>query len=258
MIRMIQSVHKAMRILSVIANGKSAPVSLARIAQETGWPKPTCAHIVETLCQDGYVQRVSHSEGYRLGPALYHLTRYGRYDEELISLCHPVLKWMERTAQATAMLAVVENGQKFIIDYVDTEPKMFPEYQQIRKDDLYRTASGRVILSRMDRAQAEEIYRQYGAPPPGAWDGVTSWDSLCRELERIRSQPTASVQNASTTGIACALMHGSVCLGAVGLGWLHDSLTEEALRVQRRRAEQTLLRGTREIERRLSYQADET
>ena len=172
---MIQSVHKAMRILSVIADGKSAPVSLAHIAAETGWPKPTCAHIVETLCRDGYVQRVSHSEGYRLGPALYHLTRYGRYDEELISLCHPVLKWMERTAQATAILTVVENRQKFIIDYVDTEQKMFPEYQQIRTDNLYRTATGRMLLSRMDRRQVEEIYRQYGNPAAGEWDEVTSW-----------------------------------------------------------------------------------
>lgn len=251
---MIQSVQKAMRILSVIANGKAAPVPLWRIAQETGWPKPTCAHIVETLCAEGYVQRVSHSEGYRLGPALYHLTRYGRYDEELISLCHPVLKWMERASQATAMLAVVENGQKFIIDYVDTEPKMFPEYQQIRKDDMYRTASGRVILSRMDRGQVEEIYRQYGNPPPGAWDEVTSCETLYRELERLRSQPSASVENGRSTGIACALMHGSACLGAIGLGWRHDTLTEEERLSQRRRAEQTLIRGTREIQRRLSYQ----
>ena len=211
---------------------------------------------METLCADGYVQRVSHSEGYRLGPALYHLTRYGRYDEELISLCHPVLRWMERTAQATAILTVVQNRQKFIIDYVDTQYKMFPEYQQIRTDNLYHTATGRVILSRMDRRQVEEIYRQHGNPAAGEWDEVTSWESLCRELETLRMQPVVAIRNPGTAGCACALMRGTECLGAVGLAWLCEEGTEEAQSMRRSRIEQTLLRGVREIHRRLSYQAE--
>lgn len=249
---MIQSVQKAMQILSVISNGKNEPVTLAQIAQITGFPKPTCAHIVETLCQSGYIEHVSRSEGYRLGLAVYHLTRYGRYGEELIALCRPVLKWMESNSQAAALLTVIRNQQKFIIDYVDTGKHLFPEYQQVRTDDIYRTAGGRVILAHMDRDQLMDIYHKYGAPPQGVWEGVTSFDTLCRELERLRTQPVVAVRNSSAIGNACALMHGASCLGAVGLGW-HVTPDAPATAERHRKIERVLVEGTREIQRRLQY-----
>lgn len=254
---MIQSVAKAMRILAVIADGKAEPVPLGVIAAQSGYPKPTCAHIVDTLCEQGYVQRVSHAGGYRLGPALYHLTRYGRYEEELISVCHPVLRWMEHNTQATALLAVMENRQKFIIDYVDSSPRMFSEYQLIRRDALYRTATGRAILSRMDRVQLEEIYRQYGAPLEGEWAEVTDFDSLCREVEYLRMQKVVPVHQSLTSGCACALMQGEICIGAVGLGWWNGDLPQNELAALQQRMERVLRRGVKEIERRLSYQAQE-
>lgn len=247
---MIHSIQKAMRILAVIADGKNEPVALARIAQETGYPKPTCAHIVETLCADGYAQRTPR--GYRLGPGLYHLTRYGRYRSELVELCHPVLRWMERESRATAILAVVENRQKFIIDTVETEPRLYTESQNIRTDELYRTATGRVLLAHMDRREAEAMYRQYGNPHPGAWEGVNSLDSLLHECERVRRQPVETVYSGDAVGMACALVHSGVCLGAVGLGWREDAPAPGKLR----RMEQTLVRGVREMQRRLTYQGE--
>ena len=143
--KMIQSVQKAMEILRVVSDGKNHPVPLMEIAQKTGYPKPTCAHLLETLCHDGYAERVSHAEGYRLGAAAYYLTRYGSFEQPLVSLCRPVMRWMERKTHATVILSVLRNRQKFIIAYADTEQNLLREHPSICMDDLYRTATGRAM-----------------------------------------------------------------------------------------------------------------
>ena len=155
---MIHSVEKAMKILAVISNAKNAPVTLMELSNQTGIPKPTCSHLLETLCHDGYARRVSHTEGYVLGPAVYHLTRYGRYEKELVTLCRPIMRWMEKKSHATVVLSVIQNHQKFIIDYADDEQNLFSEHPQIRTDEIYRTATGRAILSHMDRNEVRAIW----------------------------------------------------------------------------------------------------
>jgi len=255
---MIQSVHKAMRILSVISDGKNQPVTLMEIASATGYPKPTCAHILQSLCMDGYVERISHSEGYRLGLNLHHLTRFGRYDQELVTLCRPVLKWMEKNSNATALLSVIQNNQKFIIDNVDTGHRIFDEYQQVRKDDIYRTATGRAILAQMDLKQVKEIYQKYGNPEPGDWDEVQSFDELCRQLDIIRMQKIIIADGSpgkrkKVIGYACPIFRQSTCVGAVGLGWRIPGEKDEAFKDQEEKIKNILLKGKKEIQRRLDY-----
>ena len=76
---MIQSVKKAMDILTVLSATPEVPIPLGELAERTNINKSTCAHIVDTLCESFYVERVSRKDGYRLGPWAYMLSRYGHY-----------------------------------------------------------------------------------------------------------------------------------------------------------------------------------
>lgn len=89
---MIQSVKKAMDILTVLSENSDEPIMLSELAEKTGLNKSTCAHIVDTLCESFYVERVSRKEGYRLGPWAYMLSRYGGYHRTLIKISSSVLK----------------------------------------------------------------------------------------------------------------------------------------------------------------------
>ena len=257
---MIQCVQKTMRILAVISDGMNHPVPLQRIADTTGYPKPTCVHILETLCADGYVERVSHSDGYRLGLAMHHLTRCGLYDQELVALCRPILKWMERNSHATALLSVIRSNQKFIIDRVETTERIFTETHQIRLDDIYRTATGRAILAQMSREQVEEIYRRYGNPLQEDWPEVTSFESLCDELDAIREQPIVAaggshvVEGTVVKGYARPIFRGEECVGAVGLGWKYRLDEKIDFEKEESNIHRILMKGSREIQRRLSYE----
>lgn len=257
---MIHSVQKAMQILSVLSDEKNRPVPLMEIAEKTGFPKPTCSHILETLCFEGYAVRVSQAEGYILGPSTYHLTRYGRYAEDLVLLCRPVMRWMERKSHATVILSVIQSNQKFIIDYSDTEQNLFAEHPRIRIDDIYRTATGRAILAHMNREQLKAVWEKYGQPAPGHWNRVSTYDSLLDELEKIRKMDVviteASQKDGSkiAAGYACPLFRRKVCIGAVGLAWTLPSADMQVSSETEEMLCRILLKGTSEIHRRLSYE----
>ena len=88
----IKSLKKALRILNTLSDGQNKPVTLSELSLLTGTTKSTCAHILSTLVSEGYAERVSHTKGYVLGPAAYCLSRYGKYDDEFIALCRPVMR----------------------------------------------------------------------------------------------------------------------------------------------------------------------
>jgi len=256
---MVAVIQKSMKILSVIADGMGAAVTLQRISELTGYPKPTCARILATLCEDGYAVRVSHSEGYRLGPSLYYLTRHGRYDEELVSLCAPVVRWLERKSHATVVLSVIQSGRKFIIDYADREQHLFEEKERIRIGDIYRTATGRAILAHMSEGEVREIYERYGNPEPGHWDRVRSYSDLVAALAELRcekivvSSAISAKRLHNARGYACPIFRGGLCIGAIGIAQ-EESAPEGISAARDRELRDLVWRGTKEIHRRIAYE----
>ena len=253
---MIESVRKAMKILSVISDAAGGALTLAEISERTGYPKPTCAHITKTLAEEGYVLRISHTVGYTLGPGAYYLTRYGRYEEKLISICRPVMRYMERKSGAAVILSVIKNSDKFIIDTYDTSQNMFKKRAQIRIDDIYRTATGRAILAEMSDEDAIAVYKKHGPPPRGHWDEVDGIESLLSELKNIRKQKIVitgrhgSKNDRPALGIARAIFDKKHCVGAVGLAVWDEGIGDEEL--EKLRA--ILIRGAAEIQRRLTFE----
>lgn len=256
---MIESVRKAMRILSVISNAAGKAVTVTEISACTSYPKPTCAHILKTLAEEGYVLRISHTEGYALGPRAYYLTRYGRYEEELVSLCRPVMRYMERKSGAAIVLSVIRNSDKFIIDTHDTSQIMFKERAKIRVDDIYRTAAGRAILAEMRKEDVIAVYEKHGLPPFGHWDEVDSIESLLTELRKIQKEKIVitrghnSKEDRYAIGIAKAIFDKKHCVGAIGLAVWDEGIDDEELEKLRR----VLIKGAAEIQRRLNFEKND-
>lgn len=245
---MISSVQKAMNIMSVISDGRANAVTLSEIAQKTGYPKPTCSHILQTLCFEGYTEKVSHSSGYILGPATYCLTRYGRYEEELISICRPVLRIMEKRLNTTVLLSVIQSEKRFIIDAADSVHKIFKNNETISEGKIYNTATGRAILAQADYETLERVYAKYGAPKDDEWSGVTDFDSMVSTLKELRKNDIVTKKNdSSSTSFARAIFRDMECVGAIGFSsFVKNSEHKNSLC-------RILIGGTKEIQRRLDY-----
>lgn len=256
---MIQSIKKALNILSVLGEAKNEPVTLKSISEITGYTKPTCAHILETLCDEGYAESISRFGGYILGPTAFCLTKWGRYGEELISISSPILRWMAKKSDTHAVFAVIKSRRKYVIEYADSDVFYDKNSTRITVDDIYRTATGRAILAYMDKKSVSEIYDKYGPPQNDHWNSVTSYETLILELEKLKKQKIiiSGIENGRYTygyiGFAIPIFHKRKCLGAVGLAYDTKGLTRLLDTEREALIKNVLMRGAAEIERRLSY-----
>lgn len=214
---MIKSVKKAMDILTVLSATSEKPITLQMLAERTGMNKSTCAHIVDTLCDTLYVERVSRTQGYRLGPWAYMLSRYGRYQNTLVSISTPVLKWLYAKTNATVFISVVCNGYKYIVYHIDKAGILPMSDGSIIQGFLETTATGLLLMAHMD---AETLNHALSHPP----EEDSPYPSLSAEelqiiLQKIRADEYAyrSVDLHRTQSYAFGVsLQGSV-VAAIGI-----------------------------------------
>lgn len=217
---MIASIQKATRILTVVADNGAVPTPLCKIAERTELAKPTCSHIVSTLVQEGFLIKISPSKGYVIGPAAYCLSRFGRYKSDLIAVCRPIMQYLYNTLGHCVVLAVIEGSTKYVIDYID-DGTIFEQKQKIRKDDIYRTATGRAILKNMTEDEISDIWQKYGKPSSREWAEIQSLDDLLeyrsKDGNSVISTQTPFGKDFVSLGYAMAIMRGVRCVGALGI-----------------------------------------
>ena len=257
---MIQSVQRAMRILSVLGDSYDAPVTLTLIGQKTGLPVPTCAHIVSTLEEEGYALKVSRAKGYVLGPAAYYLSRFGRYKTDLISVCRPVMQYLHRNLGRAVILAVIEGGAKYVIDYVD-DGKSFHTKEQIRMDYVYRTATGRAILLNLSAERMYELFQKLGTPLEDDWPEVRDFEDLKILAAKAGKNDVQKVVHLNRTtgmlevGYGTALFDDSGCVGAIGIAVGIYPEEEKAFLEEEKRFYRLLKYSGKEITKKLSEEA---
>lgn len=254
---MITCVEKTIRILEAISSGKSQPVSLSAISRKTGINKSTCSHIVSTLLEEGYLERISATKGYRLGPALFCLTIYGRYNGEFIETCRPILQWLHKKTGYAVGLATIQNGRTYVIKYINSSPKTLTNEGEIYPEDIYRTPAGRIILANMSDKELLEIYEKNGQPVRGYWDEVTSYETLKEQLKKIDGQGVLRVidppdkNNIIWGGYATAIFRYQKCVGAIVISLNDENGTLKSGVEREVELKKLLLKARAEIGRRL-------
>jgi len=255
---MPNAVQKAMQVLRILSDANGHAITLAALTEETGIPKSTIAHILKTLMEEGYVQRVSHREGYMIGPELHLLTRYGRYGEDIIHECHPLLRYINREGGGTAVFAMVKGGKKYIIDRVADDGVYLDEQANLLVDDLYRTVTGRVILANIPYHEALEIFENMGMPTEeDSWPEVDSSSGFRLELEQIRKQKCyyhyAIKDGYQWFAFAVPVFREKNCIGALGLSIRKNMEEAGPDKNTFEKTEKMMIRCRWELERRLCF-----
>lgn len=219
---MIKSIQKATNLLTILADNHNKPMSLALLAQKSQINKSTCSHIMSTLEADGYVVKISSSKGYIIGPSVYCLSRFGRYKDDLISLCRPFMQYLYNSTGYSTVLAIIEGNKKFIIDFID-DGRIFESSSQIHVDDIYRTATGRAILSNLSKEQLYSIYQNYGLPISDEWPNFSNFNEFCNFMINQKSNKyfkCRQLRNDSkklNLGYAIPIYKKLTCIASIGV-----------------------------------------
>lgn len=258
---MIQSVQRAMRLLSILADNYTQPVPLATLAALSGLHKSTCAHLIATLEAEGYAIKISPSKGYILGPAAYCLSRFGGYKAQLVEVCRPILQYLNHHTGLTVALAIVEGGTKYIIHSIDNND-IYDTKTRIRADDIYRTATGRAILVNLPREEVATIFHKYGDPTEKDWPEVRNFEDFTHYAARVKKTAVFKshgyYQDGTilNIGYSAALFTAGGCVGAIGVALKMPMEQEKNFtREEEDKIIRLLERGAAEINRRLSEKA---
>jgi len=256
---MIKSVKKALKILTLLSNGEGEPVSLSEIALKTNLPKPTCSHIISTLTEEGYTVKVSSSKGYILGPSSYYLSRHGRYGRDLITICRPIMNYVAEKCGYSVVLTVIEGSKKYIIDYID-DGTIFDTKASIIEDNIYRSATGRIMLTNLSDNEIYDVFKKYGPPKEREWQNT---DTLEAFMKKIRIIKNADIEKSRipnekygfvNLGYGSPVYDNKGCVAALGIA-MKFSFEEEELfeKNDEEKLKNLLIKSSKEISRRLKY-----
>lgn len=256
---MIKSVKKALKILTILSDNGSEPVTLAYISEKAKIAKPTCSHIMSTLTDEGYAVKVSSSKGYILGPASYYLSRYGKYKNDLITICRPIMNYVAEKCGYSVVLTVIEGSNKYIIDYID-DGTIFDTRSSIIEDNIYNSATGKIMLSILSDNEIYNVFKKHGIPTSREWNAADSYESLIREIKKIRNSDVVKnrVPNEKlgfvNLGYGSPIYDNKNCVAAIGIA-MKFTFEKEKLFIENEEAgiKALLIKASKEISRRLKY-----
>lgn len=232
---MNQVLLRAVRLLEQVAASPDAS-GVRDLARLAGLPSATCGRMLHDLAALGWVEQHSR-RGFRLGPALPALIATQPYAGRLVAATKTPLVQLTRRMKAYGAVAVLRGERR--VRVVVSGPQGAAEALDAL-DDLYRTASGRVLLAGLPWAQRQRLVAALGLPQPDIWPGVRTSAELRAELTAIRRAGGTSIHRSTgQVGFALLIPDGDGGMATVSAHRLGGG--EELLAALRELAEQATI-----------------
>ncbi len=183
---MIKVLKKTFDIIEYIGAKQGSPVLPGEIVDALDLNQPTTIRILKDLVELGYLDQVSRQAGYCLGPLAYWVTHGQQYMHKLTSTADPIIKDCAQEIGNSVLFAVLHGNSRYILSHYNYNPDVMIELDTPLYDDLYETATGRVLLAFCDRKQREKIIRSLGTPSQEDWVEASTPEKLKKCLSKIR------------------------------------------------------------------------
>ncbi|MBL8994423.1 MAG: IclR family transcriptional regulator [Spirochaetia bacterium] len=184
---MIQVLQRASILLGAFEHEPEKPRSLSELTGLLGVKAPTCANIVRTLVDLGYLDAIPGKKGYVLGPTVYALAKNGRFKGDLVKKALPFLTELSRKVGETTLLSALTHLEKVVLCQVEADQNFQANVEAVIRQDLFSTATGRLLLAYLPADELSRVLRRQGFPG-GIWDDIRSLPPLEKALEKIRAE----------------------------------------------------------------------
>jgi DNA-binding IclR family transcriptional regulator len=187
----IRVLHKAFAALSCLADG---PAPLGALAERTGVAKTTLCNILRTLESIGAVRRADGR--YELGPKLPEIVGRGNREHALREAgIEPIGAAARRTGE-TMSLGVLRAEERQLLLVARGSQPLTTQPPETPREDLYRLATGRVLIAHLSPAQRRGLVQRIGLPGE-QWADIDRIEVLETACARIRRQPVIVIRDYS-------------------------------------------------------------
>ena len=215
-IHMIQVIHRAFNIMEVIAQDNEKEWGLSEIANSLGLNHGTCANILKTLVQRGYVEQAGLKKGYKLGYMTYQLTNSNGYSMELVNTAKILMDGFRDEINETVILSVVKSNKRVLIHEAlcshEVQVRTTPE------STVYRATTGRMILAHYSPKELNDFIEKAGLPSKEDWPEISSKSELVQALNEIRKKNIEITwNNHHVVGLATPIFKKNKIIASLGV-----------------------------------------
>lgn len=182
---MIQVIHRALDILECVANNNNESKLMGEIAKELDLKVTTCANIVKTLLDKGYLKKSNHHKGYLLGNQLYLLTNPTGYHKQLIEASDSELDFLTETLKENSLIGILNGENRIVINKRNS--KQVIQAQTDDKKNAYDSSTGRLLVAFLGEQEQANYIKNYGLPGSDIWPEISNKEDLNTQLNKIKN-----------------------------------------------------------------------
>jgi DNA-binding IclR family transcriptional regulator len=182
----VPAVDRAARILQLL-RAKERGMTIAEVAEATGWHKSSVHKILVTLSHHGLLDRNETTKQYVLGIALID---YGQYVLKKLDVSYAARNFLKELAEysgETANYSIVRGTQIVLVDSIESgiDLRVVPPVGTI--NSLTTKSTGKAVLAFMPEDQIEKLLEAEGLPAVTK-NSITDREAFHKELALIRKR----------------------------------------------------------------------
>ena len=226
---MINSIIKASTILDAFTASRPR-LSLAQMADATGYPKTTLYTLAATLVHVGLLERAGDS--YVLGKRVVSLSQAVRVNVEIRDRAAPILRELADETRESVYLTVPDGTWVLYLYAIESSHRLAARSAIGERAHFHCTAVGKAMLAFMSEDERGRITAVHGLPPVTP-STITSSEALEAELASIRQLGFSTDNAEHEPDIYCIgapiLDHSGEVIGAASVSGNSERLITERL-----------------------------
>ena len=197
----VPAATRALRVLRFIAT-QPDPVSLDRIARETGLPRSSAYHLLGAMIQEGFVVHLPEEHRYGLGLAAFEVgSGYARQEPLQRIARRPLARLVDELGHSAHLAVLHGRDVLYVIEERASGRPSLVSDVGVRLP-AHLTASGRAILAALPANQVRALFPGKEAFVDRTGRGPTSLTALRSVLAETRQRGYATELDEVTPGFA--------------------------------------------------------
>ena len=213
---MIQVLHRAFNILEILALEPNKEFGLSEIADKLQLNHGTCANILRTMVNRGYIEQTGVKKGYKLGYMVYRLINSNSYNAEIVNAAQIPLENLRNEINENVILSIISNDKRVLLKSLVSSHEI--QSRATKEKSVYSATTGRLILAFYSPKDLNDFIKRVGLPSKEDWPEVKTQNDLYKLLEEIREKKMAFTHNKNhVIGFATPIFKNNKVVASIGV-----------------------------------------